>query len=355
MYQYLRKCSLIVSNGDDGLELSELHVTFTVFHRTVQSPSSMRARIYNLSVGTMQKIFKEFTQVVLKAGYHNQDGEIFDIIFKGYIIQSRIGRENPTDTFLEISAADGEPGYDWATIAATLKGGHGNSDIKREINTAFKQQQVDVGYEAKMSETRYPRGRVMYGMARDFARMLGFTTGHTWSIKNGKYETVELRKVLPDEAIVLTSQTGLIGLPQQTPDGVQARALLNPYLIHNRQVKIDNKSIQKLAFPLPATVEGITGFQYASQTGVSLVGEQADGFYRVIAVDHIGDTRGNAWYSDMWLLAINNPNMPLNTSVMQMDIGPDGPYQDTPTVRTTGSSNPNVRHVRPAPPSGPGY
>lgn len=346
MYQWLRACSLIVSDGQDGLDLSSLHLRFTVYHRTIQSPSSMSARVYNLEPSTMQRIFKEFTQVVLKAGYRNEDGEIFDTIFKGYIIQSRIGRENPTDTFIDIMAADGDLGYNYATMIKSLSAGHTNQDIKREINTSFSVQNVATGYEANMPEIKYPRGRVLFGMTRDYARDLAYSTGHTWSIKHGTYETVEQHGVLPDGIIELPSQTGLIGLPQQTPDGVTARALLNPYIIHNRQVKLNNKSIQGLAFPVPATSEGTVAFYYDSQVGIS-----PDGIYRVIAVDHIGDNRGQAWYSDMWLMG-KGATLPRGGNFYNMDIGPWGPEQREPTVQPAGSA-PAVKQEKPPDPKQP--
>jgi len=336
VYQYLRKCSLIVSDGSDGIELSEMHIRFTVYHATIQTPNTLQARVYNLSPATMNRICKEYTQVYLKAGYSNWSGEIFDTIFAGYIIWAKKGRESPTDTYLEINAADGDFGYTYAKMTGSLAAGHTNKDIKKMVDRSFKELKVDKGHEAEMPETKYPRGRVLYGMTRDIARNLAQTTGHTWSIQEGKYTTVKLDSVLPDEEIVLRADTGLIGMPQQTADGVIAKSLLSPYLVPNRKVFIDNKSVQTFAFPSPPTGDSMVQFWKESTAAQS-----ADGHYKVLAVDHTGDTRGNQWYSDMWLIMLNGPRPTSDTS-LQMQVGPEGPPQPQP-ILTTEPGNANIK------------
>ncbi len=328
-YQYLRRCVLVVGNANDTINLEGLKIVFKVTHRTVQTQSTLTARIYNLSQPTMDKIYNEFTSVVLQAGYENWSGEILGNIFAGSIVQARIGRENPTDTFLDIVAADGDYAYIWATTNKTLASGYTLSDVKKTIDKAFEQYGVKTGNVAEMSGNRSVRGRVLFGMARDHARDLAFTAGHTWSIKSSQYETVDLHGVLPDSAVIeLTSHTGLIGLPQRTAEGVVARALLNPNIWHNRRVKIDNKSVQRAAFPTPVSPEAFVNFGWLSDTAIA-----ADGLYKVIAADHTGDTRGNTWYTDMWLLPVNYQGL-VSPSTIGMDVGPEGPPQLSPTVST---------------------
>jgi hypothetical protein len=106
-----RKCSLIVGDtAGNGLELSALRVTFTVNKADNQSPAHAIIRVYNLSDDTARTVQKEFTRVALQAGYEGDYG----LIFSGTVSQVRKGRENPTDTFLEIVATDGDEAYNFA-------------------------------------------------------------------------------------------------------------------------------------------------------------------------------------------------------------------------------------------------
>jgi hypothetical protein len=51
--------------------------------------------------------------------------------------------------------------------------------------------------------------------------------------------------------VVLTADTRLIGMPTQTMDGIMVKCLLNPLLLVNGRIKLDNASIQ-LAAQSPA-------------------------------------------------------------------------------------------------------
>ena len=103
--QWLRACSLIVADSSDqGLDLSELRIVFDVRKGETETPNSAEIRVYNLSEATMSRMRREFTRVILQAGYRSNYGIIFD----GNIRQTLQGRENGTDTYIEIIAADGD-------------------------------------------------------------------------------------------------------------------------------------------------------------------------------------------------------------------------------------------------------
>ena len=89
--QFGRKVSLIIGpDAGDALDLSGLRIVFRVQRGDTQTPNSLRARVYNVSDNTAQRAeSKEFTRIVLQAGYEGNYGIIFD----GSIIQVRRGRE----------------------------------------------------------------------------------------------------------------------------------------------------------------------------------------------------------------------------------------------------------------------
>jgi hypothetical protein len=85
----------------------------------------------------------------------------------------------------------------------------------------------------------------------------------------------------------LNAQTGLVGMPHQTDEGINLKCLINPNLDLDSWVKLDNQSIiqNQLGFGVPQTLLDM------------------DGLYRIIAIEATGDTRGQEWYFD--ITAIN--------------------------------------------------
>jgi len=299
--QWIRKCSLIVGDsGGNGLELSEFRIRFEVCKYPMQTPGFARIRIYNLSDDTANRIQKEFTKIVLKAGYEDESN--FGVIFTGNVKQWRKGRENPVDTYLDVMAADGDQAYNYAVVNKTLAAGHTHKDTLQAIAEAFKKYGVTLGHVADLGQTVFPRSRPMFGMARDYLRVLARSTGTFWTIQDEKIQIVKTNEALPGKAFVLNSDTGLIGMPEQTMGGIIARCLLNPNIRINGQVKIDQKSVQQ-ALRGPTIEDGAKAPQ--------LPGIAADGMYKVMYETFIGDTRGPPWYCDLVLQSMNPADNPI--------------------------------------------
>ena len=296
--QWLRQFSLVIGDKEgNGLDLSDLRCRFEIRSASVQSPSQLTARIYNLSRSTADKIQKEFTHIWIQAGYEQNYG----LIFGGTIRQKIIGRESPTDTFLEIIAADGDAAYNWGIVNSSVAAGYTKSEQLKQIADSLQEFEITNGYLPEFDEEKAPRGKVMFGMTRDYLRYLSKTANCTWKIEDGKLNVVPANKPIPNTAIVLTSMTGMIGMPQQTIDGIMVRCLINPSIKWGSMIKIDNASIQNQKIDV-------------SYTFVNTIPDvSTDGLYLVYGINIIGDTRGQSWYYD--LACIANQGMPPLTKV----------------------------------------
>lgn len=282
--QYGRVCSLVVGDPTgQALDLSELHIRFSIMNGDVQTPKTAIIRVYNLAGDTAKKVRKEYTQVVLQAGYEGMAG----VIFSGQIKQVRIGRENATDTFIEIIAADGDVAYNQAKINKTLAAGWTPDDLRNACLEAMAPFGITAGQLAALPTISAPRGRPLYGLARDYLRELAQTHGMSWSIVLGQLQMLPIDGTLGGAAIELTSNTGLIGMPQQTIDGIMVKCLINPLIKPGRQIKINNASVQEA--PISTSVGYV-------DTRPKM---DSDGNYKVWAVSTTGDTRGNDWYMDL--------------------------------------------------------
>lgn len=310
--QFGRKFSLLVQRpGTKGnnpsayipestLDLSELHCVFRTQNQDDEGPSNCTVRLFNMSDDTVQTIKKfGYTRVILQAGYEGNFGVIFD----GTIKQFRTGRMNATDSYLDILAADGDLAYNYGISNATIAAGQPRSAITAALVKDFTKYGVDLSSDLSETGGTLPRGKVLWGMTRSLMRDHVATAGCTWSIQNGKINIIPLDSYLPGQAVVLSVQTGLVGIPEQTQDGVKVRALLNPRIVIGGLIQIDNKLVNQITQQdpnsAPVPFNQWAGLQYPAKV-------TTDGFYRVYVAEYSGDTRGNEWYVEITALAIDN-------------------------------------------------
>jgi len=291
--QYLRKCTLLIANVDgSALDFSQLRITFQIKKSDAQTPNEAAIRIWNISKDTANQIEKEFNLVTLQAGYE----ENYGVIFQGNIKEAKYGRENGTDTYLDLRAGDGDEDYNFAIINKTLSAGATQKNITDSALSVMPNTQA--GFIDDLGAEKLPRGKVMYGNTRTYLRKSAEQTGSTWSIQDGKLQFVKLRGVLPSEAVVLNAQTGLIDTPEQTTKGVKVRCLLNPMLKIAGKIKLDSESIRLARLKdeeAPTT----------DSTNAKPVALSVDGIYRLLKVEYIGDTRGQDWYCDLTCIDVD--------------------------------------------------
>jgi len=281
----------VVAAGEDGIELSGLRFVFKIKQYDLQTPTNIAIRVYNLSEDTANRIQKEFTRLILQVGYEGGD---YGVIFDGTIVQVRRGRENATDTYVDITGAEGDEALNFAVISTAVQAGASFQDRIAVLQKALEAKGIKTGYVAGMPENRLPRGRVYFGMARDHLRGIAFSTGTAFSVHRGELQIVPVDGYLPGEAVVLNANTGMIGMPEQTQDGIKVRCLLNPKIKVAGRVQIDNAAIQQAPLNI-----GISG---AAQNGF-IPAITDDGIYRVVVCEHEGDSRGPAWYSNLICIA----------------------------------------------------
>jgi hypothetical protein len=142
----------------------------------------------------------------------------------------------------------------------------------------------------KLFQPVFPRAVTLYGMARDVLLNVAKSKQANVSYQQGQVQMLGLNNSMPGSAVVLNTDTGLVGMPTQTMGGILARALINPSIKINTQVQIAQALVQGAQIPI-----GPGG----QQVPVQIPDIAADGFYKVLGIDFDGDTRGNPWYMDL--------------------------------------------------------
>lgn len=307
--QWLRKASLIVSGETTAIDLSDMHFRFHVMQSNEEQPNNASIRIYNLSDDTVKRITNrtpvEFSAVELKAGY--QDGN-FGTVFAGSIKQYRRGRESATDTYFDILAASNDVEYNFGTVSDSVIAGSSYEEVVKRASSGMGLSSTPIVPPA-FSGARITRGKVLWGMGRVIARNLANSQKAGWSIQNGKMTIIPLNSYLPGEIIVLNSNTGMIGIPEQTNEGISARCLLNPRIYIGGRMHIDNDSINKTGAGGGALALPIGQLAYDQRAQAQMPADiSRDGFYMMYVIEHTGDTRGTEWYSDIIGLAMDSEN-----------------------------------------------
>lgn len=315
--EYLRKLSLVLSSDSQAIEFGQFWVTFTVHRGDMQTPNALDVRIYNLKAATANIISKtEFNRISLSAGYASNIG----LLFTGSIKQFRQGRINQLDSYVDITAADSDEAYNFATISASVPVGGTGSQVHDLLLTAFQQKSgatgVSAGYAPEFRPTGLKRGSVMYGMARDECRNFALQNQCKWSLQDGGLTFIPWTSYIGSADIpIISVKTGLIGVPEQTQQGIQIKTLLNSNYKVGQLIQLQgpdgnpNGPINQLRFGLDQQsqvknggIDPLTGkpFGLAGQIKIN-----AQGLYYVMIANHFGDTRGQNWYTDMTCLAVD--------------------------------------------------
>jgi len=293
---WIRYCHVTV--GGIALDLSDMQVRFEVHQDTLQSPNVADIFIYNLSESTAQQMkAAERSIVSLDAGYKENHGEIF----RGTLIQAIKGKETATDTFVWLHCGDGTRAYAWAHVNTTLDAGCTPKDIVQACLKPMKKFGVEEGFIDPNfgGGVKYPTPVPLFGMAHDTLRMITRSFQATWSMQHQKLDIVADDGVKPGGTVKLNSQTGLIGIPFETEDGVNVRCLINPNIRVNTVLEINQASINRAALRV-GVPKGVDpdSLRLLGITGV------ADGYYRCIEVNWLGSMRERNWYTDVVCIGV---------------------------------------------------
>lgn len=320
--QWLRKCKLVVSNAaGDGLDLSNLRVKFRVQSATMNTLKNAEITVYNLSPQTAQSIFgqQEFTQLSLSAGYKN--GSCGPII-KGTIVYMRWGKEDAITTYLTMIASDSDAAYNWSVVNQSINlpdSGVSPQDQFIQILKALEPFDISAGYTPFSSGYNgptpsgqpLPRAKVLYGSAKEVLNTFASSLGCVWNIQDGLLNLFPSNSPPPTtgEITTLTPQTGLIGTPELTLDGLNVKCLLNPAIKQGSLIQVPKQYIAQAAY---------TGIQPDMTVPVapSLSTNQV---YYVYALTQVGDTwsTGPDWCSELICVATDkNTQLPISNTYL---------------------------------------
>lgn len=317
--QWLRYFRLIVSvdgTNTEALDLSDFRCTFHILQAMVGKPCTAVIKVYNVAQSTVDRIAvptnavvgSKRLKVLIEAGYQ----EDHSLIFQGDLWWKSTGRESETDTYMTLVAATGDRAHQYAVVNASVPKGASQEQIFDAVMQPMKEKGVQPSGKPDTMSGTLARGKVLYKMAADAVQSFADTNGLEWGYGAGGLVMIRKDKTYKksEEVIVLNAQTGLIGRPTVTADGVEATCLLQPRIDLGSLVQIDNATIQSGSYDTAVQADLL---QNAAVQGAFT---SSDGLYRVLGREHVGDTRGNDWYTHIICAGVHASQTPMNATVL---------------------------------------
>lgn len=262
MTQYIRRYLLQVGNKTEGIEIDALKVTFEIEKTIDNKPNPGKIVIWNLSKENQNRILSgEYHLVKLHAGY-----DTLRLIYAGDIVKKKIRREG-LDMLMELECGDGHTDYRKASIAVTIAAGATDADIIK--TAAGTMTNTRPGTVDKMPPRALPRAKVLVGNTREVLNKVTKNADADWSIQDGELMVLRPDSILAGEAILLSEETGMIGSPDDTDNGLGMSCLLNPALRIGGLVRVESM---------------ITSY---------------NGDYKITHIQHSGDSHGGSWISKL--------------------------------------------------------
>jgi hypothetical protein len=263
---FIRVASVTVGkNFAIGTDFAGLRTSFEI-EKTSEGkvPNPGKITIYNLAEKTRVAFEDKDLVCILKVGYRGIDATnqpVLKGIFQGNIQRVDTKREG-ADIKTIIEAGDGFEAIKEKHIDQSF--GPFTTAVQAFTQIAAKMG-LPLGTIVPGFTDVFTGGLSVSGLASDELDKLTQSAGLEWSVQDGKLNILKPGIPTTETAVVLTSETGLLGVPSKSKVGIEFVSVLNPDLTPGRAVLLTSKAIT--------------------------------GAFRVKRVVHTGDTNQGEWIS----------------------------------------------------------
>ena len=284
--------------GGAALQIENLRVVFSIKKTSTSDFNTATIQVYNLNSITREKInaIDLGNLVTIKAGYANEKQEI---IFVGNTTLSSSVIE-PPNAITKIEAQDGKIAMNQLKLSITYQAGTFAIKILKDVLARTALDVKHINWK-NITDKQYKNGFCFQGDAKVLFTNVCNYLGVEWSIQNNAMKIIPAGSGDTAKIIYLTPETGLIGSPEKLKD--DSIALYGS----GKQAKTQTKQLKTV---------GATGKTYRKSIGggykfkcllqpfvepgsvIQVKSANIDNVrFRVVEVEHNGDTHGNDWFS----------------------------------------------------------
>lgn len=278
MLYFDRVCKVVIDNRI-RTEIENCKIKFEIVKSYRAKDNVAKIEIFNLAPDTRNLISDHDSLVTIYAGHRLNTGLV--AIGSGDVSKIQHNRDK-TEVVTEMYLAEGIKRVRTKPISFGFAFSSNPSlpmilkEITKQTGIAFKSLEVD---EAKIVSMGYSDAgsfdHVMDNLALEF--------NFSWSIQNGLCIIKGTNAVSRREVLVLNPQTGLILHPESVKK-------VSKRLIKSEITKLGKKArmVQCLLQP-----------KLQIHDVVKVESQDIKGLFEVQKITHVGDTRGNDWYSNL--------------------------------------------------------
>lgn len=244
--------------------------------------------VYNMAPAVREKLSREGKKVSLVAGYKSHNGSIFEGVLNNCTITKQ-----GTDITTTFYCSSGSSGFDKGVEAC----------LQNVSVTDFLRQILDKnGLQYILPFTR--KDIISKSYSGTLGEVLAIICGEyniSCGIDNGVLifadNTKTAGQVSEAETMTFTPNTGLLGNPTQTFQGMNIRALINPDMKINNYFTLYAPYADYNLGDLSVNPELVLGNKNNIPARIDTT--TYNGTYMALSIVITGDTRGNAWYMDI--------------------------------------------------------
>ena len=238
--------------GTPGISFQGLWTRFNIQLTDSKKPSKGKIQIANLKESSRTAFEEDGARVFLFAGYANAD-----LLFSGDIDQATIAKDGQ-DIITEIEAADGRSVYQSGQLFQTFDPPLDSQTLLRRLAAAMP---IKFGHLASdLRLLNYTQGYTVAGPVRHALDEVTESIGAKWSIIDGELVVTNIGSGTPQQALLISPTTGLLGSPEKQKRGVKFTTLLNSSLKPRRIVKLESRDFNGFYLTKKVTLIGDSGF-----------------------------------------------------------------------------------------------
>jgi hypothetical protein len=192
--------------GGEGVKITDLRVVIQARRSHSKSPNDATVRIYNASPNTEALLQVPGTVIMMAAGYVGQVA----VFFTGDVVRSDSTIEGP-DRVTQVSLKDSVIALRDAKINLTFKPNSSALDAMRAVAGSFG---LPVRENLQITDRVLPRGMAFNCRVRHAMDEICAFLGLEWSAQGSEIQIIKKGGVYSDQAVLLSSDTGLIGSPK---------------------------------------------------------------------------------------------------------------------------------------------
>lgn len=288
--------------GAKGILIKDLRFSFNIEKTSSETLNNSTLKIYNLSPSSRKLVETPNNLVILRAGYSQDIGAI--TIFTGNIRRALTMREG-VDWVTELELDDGLLAYRDSKVSLSFAPGINAVNVLSNVASRFglSVNPLPGGIIAKT----YPTGYSFVGRVREAMTKVCEYLDLEWSIQNQQIQILKKGGSVKNQVIVLSPESGLIGSPalesktMSDKDAAKKGLSTDSKGVIKRNKVSDNGDVKQRLEIQGYKVKSL--LQPTLQCGhiVKLKAEGIDGFFKVEKVNHIGDTFGSEWITELSL------------------------------------------------------